>query len=293
MEKSILKPAAICNEVIETYSKKSKYPIFKSIILGILAGMFISIGGFASSLVSHSIENAGVAKFVAGAIFPVGLILIIICGADLFTGNVLMVVSCAEKKVSIKRLLLNWTIIYVSNFIGAFIFALLIHESKVLDFNNYKLGGYVLKVAATKAALPFGQSLASGILCNILVSVAVWVSIGAKDAAGKIAAIWFPIMAFIVGGFEHCVANMYYFSIAMMNKNNAKYIEAFNITPEKLEHLKLHNIINNLIPVTLGNIIGGGLFIGLAFWAAFRYFGEGTKSYGKIVEIDNTIQKVN
>lgn len=271
MEKSMLKPGEICSEVIEVYTKKAEYPLIKSIILGIMAGMFIAIGGFAASLASHSIQNVGVAKFVAGAVFPVGLILIVICGADLFTGSCLMVVPCAEKKVSIKRLFMNWGIIYLSNFIGALLFALLIHATKVLDSNNYMFGGYVLKTAINKTSLTFGQSLSSGILCNILVSVAVWISFSAKDIAGKAIAIWFPIMAFIVGGFEHCVANMYYFTIALLNKNNENYIKAYNLSPEKLAHLTFKGVIENIIPVTLGNIIGGGIIIGLGFWLAYRY----------------------
>jgi formate transporter len=267
----MLKPGEICDEVIEIYTKKAEYPLIKSIILGIMAGMFIAIGGFAASLASHSISNVGVAKFVAGAIFPVGLILIVICGADLFTGSCLMVVPCAEKKVSIKRLFINWGIIYLSNFIGAFIFALLIHETKVLDANNYMFGGYVLKTAINKASLTFGQSLASGILCNILVSLAVWISFAGKDIASKAIAVWFPIMAFIVGGFEHCVANMYYFTIALLNKNNENYIKAYNLSPAKLEHLTFKGIIENIIPVTIGNIIGGGIIVGLGLWVAYKY----------------------
>jgi formate/nitrite transporter len=271
MEKRMLKPAEICDEVIETYAKKVDYPVLKSVTLGVLAGAFIALGGFAAALASHSIENVGVAKLVAGSIFPVGLMLILICGADLFTGNVLVTVPLVDGKIKVGKLFKNWFIIYFSNMVGAIIVAFLIYSSGSLDTNNNMLGGYALKVAATKASLPFGKALASGILCNVLVCIAVWMSFSAKDIAGKILAIWFPIMAFIVGGFEHCVANMYYFSIALFAKADPKYAEAFHVTPEKLAHINLTGIIENLIPVTLGNIIGGGLFIGVAFWFAFKY----------------------
>lgn len=207
---------------------------------------------------------------MAGAIFPVGLMLVLICGADLFTGNVLIAVPVAEKKVKIKNMLRNWLIIYTSNLFGAAIIAFLIFSAGLLDTNNFMLGGYALKVAATKASLPFGKALASGILCNFLVCIAVWMSFAAKDIAGKILAIWFPIMAFIVGGFEHCVANMYYFSIALFAKSNPQYASAFKLTEEKLAHINAAGIVSNLIPVTLGNIIGGALFVGLAFWFAFK-----------------------
>ena len=266
----MLKPADICSEVIHTYKEKSEYPVIKSIILGVLAGIFISIGAFAAALASHSIDNPGVAKLVAGAVFPVGLILIVFCGGDLFTSTCLMAVPCADKKVKFKRMLFNWIIIYISNFMGAIIFAILIHEAKLLDFNNFKLGGYALKVAITKSSMSFPQAFSSGILCNILVSVAVWVSMAAKDSAGKIGAIWFPIMAFIVGGFEHCVANMYYFTIALLNKGNLNYVHAYNLTEEKLAHLTIKGMVSNLIPVTLGNIIGGAVIIGLGLWFAFK-----------------------
>lgn len=276
MEKGMIKPAAICDEIIEAYTKKAEYPILKSIILGILAGAFISVGGFAAALASHSIENVGVAKLVAGSVFPVGLILILICGTDLFTGNILLTVPFVDRKIKISQLLRNWGIIYLSNLVGAIIIAFLIYQGGLLDTNSFKLGGYALKVAATKASLPFGKALASGILCNFLVCIAVWVSYAAKDIVGKIFAIWFPIMAFIVGGFEHCVANMYYFSIAVMAKANPEYAKAYELSAEKLNHISLEGIISNLIPVTIGNIIGGGIFVGVAFWLAFKYVGKST-----------------
>lgn len=271
MDKRMLKPVDICDEIIEVYSKKVKYPILKSVILGMLAGAFVAMGGFASSLASHSVDNVGLSKFIAGAIFPVGLMLVLLCGTDLFTGNVLLVVPFADKKIKLSQVVKNWIIIYFSNFIGAIIIAFLIYSSGLLDTNSYKLGGYALKVASTKATLTFSKALASGILCNIIVCLAVWMSYAAKDIAGKILAIWFPIMAFVVSGFEHSVANMYYFTIALFAKANTEYIKAYNLPLEKVAHIDFVHILNNLIPVTLGNIIGGGLFVGLAFWVAYKY----------------------
>jgi formate transporter len=278
MEKRMLKPVEICDDVIETYTKKAEYPILKSVMLGILAGGFISVGGFAAAVSSHSVENIGLARLIAGTIFPVGLILVLICGADLFTGNVLIAVPVADGKLKISKLLKNWVIIYLSNFIGALLIALLIFNAGLLDLNNNMLGGYALKVAATKASISFGKALASGILCNFLVCIAVWISFAAKDIVGKIFAIWFPIMAFIVGGFEHCVANMYYFSIALLAKNNMKYAEAYKLSEEKLSHINIEGIVSNLIPVTIGNIIGGACFVGLAFWVAFKYTAKKTNT---------------
>lgn len=277
MEKRMVKPIDICDEIIEVYSKKVQYPIIKSVILGFLAGAFIAIGGFASSLASHSIENVGLSKFVAGAIFPVGLILVLLCGTDLFTGNILLVVPFADKKIRFRQVILNWIIIYFSNFLGAIIIAYLIYSSGLLDTNSYKMGGYALKVAANKGALTFSKALSSGIMCNIVVCLAVWISYAAKDVAGKILAIWFPVMAFVVSGFEHSVANMYYFTIALLAKTNGEYAAAYNLSQDKLAHIDFIHIVKNLLPVTLGNIIGGGLFVGLAFWMAYKYSGSKSK----------------
>ncbi len=272
MEKRMLKPAEICDEIIDVYEHKANYPILKSMILGILAGAFIALGGFAAAVSSHSIDNYGLSKLVSGAVFPVGLIMVLIAGADLFTGNILLTVPFTEGKIKLKMLFKNWTIIYLSNFIGALLVSLLLYNAGALDGNSYKIGGYALKVAITKASISPMKALFSGILCNFLVCLAVWLSLAAKDIIGKVFAIWFPIMAFIIGGFEHSVANMYYFSIGFLAKNKVDYANSLHITQEKLDHLNLQDVIfNNMIPVTIGNIIGGGILIGIGFWIAFKY----------------------
>lgn len=268
----MLKPNEICDEAIHTGIKKANYTLLQAILLGVLAGAFIGVGAFAAALSSHGVENVGVAKLIAGAVFPVGLMLVLICGADLFTGNCLMAVALVEKKITFKKMMRNWGIIYFTNFLGALLIAFLIYNSGLLSTNADKLGGYAVKVAANKANLTFVQSLSSGILCNFLVAIAVWGAYAAKDIVGKIAIIWFPVMAFIIGGFEHCVANMYYFSIGIMAKMNPSFLENSHLSPEKLAGLNIKNIIfNNMIPATIGNIIGGSIFIGLSYWAIYKY----------------------
>jgi formate transporter len=278
LEKIMLKPVEICDEIIEVYSKKVEYPAIKSIILGILAGSFVAIGGFSASLASHSIDNIGASKFIAGVVFPVGLILVLLCGGDLFTGNVLLTVPLAEKKIKLKQMLKNLVTVYFSNLLGAFVIALLIYKSGLLDTNSFKLGGYAIKVAVAKTSIPFSKAFASGILCNIVVCLAVWISNAAKDVAGKILAAWFPIMAFVISGFEHSVANMYYFSIGLLAKSNPEYIRAYSISADKLSHLNLVYFARNLIPVTLGNIVGGALFVGLPLWVAYKYTAKTAKT---------------
>lgn len=269
MENFTLKPHDVMENVIQTYEKKANYPYLKSMILGLLAGMFIALGGFASTIASHSVENFGLAKFVAGSIFPIGLMLIILCGTDLFTGNILLVAPLLDKKITLKQVLINWIIIFFSNFVGAALISFLIYSTGNMEFNNFMLGGYALKVAATKGGLTFTKAFTSGILCNLLVCLAVWVSYTTKDMTGKILGIWFVIMTFIVSGFEHCVANMYYFSIALFCKGNPAFAEAMKLPPEKLAKIDIPHIINNLIPVTLGNIVGGA-FVAAIFWIVLK-----------------------
>ncbi|TDT61163.1 formate/nitrite transporter family protein [Fonticella tunisiensis] len=271
MEKRMLLPAEVCEETIKTGIKKTKNDIFQTIILAIMAGAFIAIGGFASSAASHSIKNVGLSKLVSGAIFPVGLILILICGAELFTGNTLLSIALIERRITLKGLLKNWTLVYVGNLIGTLIIAFIIFEAGLFATNFGLLGGYAIKVAANKGGLTFGTAFASGILCNFVVCLAVWGASAAKDVVGKIFMAWFPIMAFVISGFEHSVANMYYFSSGMLAKLNPEFVKASGLSSEKLANVDLIHAVNNLIPVTLGNIIGGAVFVGAAYWIAYKH----------------------
>lgn len=269
MEKRMLNPTEIASEVITTYEAKANYAPLKSLILGVLSGMFIALGGFASATASHSITNYSISKLIAGAVFPVGLILVIITGTDLFTGNVLLTVPLLHKKITFKQLIKNWVIVYFANMAGAIIVSLLLFYGGSLDVNHGALGAYSIKVAYTKSSLPFIKSFLSGILCNILVCLSVWMSFAGKDIISKIFAIFFPIMAFVVSGFEHSVANMYYFSIGLLAKTNPEFVSTLGISESQLQSLNLKNIISNLVPVTLGNIVGGSLFVGAALYLAF------------------------
>jgi formate transporter len=267
----MLTTAEVCEEAINIGEKKGAKTHFgQTLIAGIMAGAFIAIGGFGASMASHSIENPGLAKFVAGAIFPVGLMIIIICGGELFTGNTLLILAAIEKRISIKQLLKNWTIVYIGNFIGALIVAFLIYNSGLLSTSDGKLGGYAIKVASYKGSLSLSKAFSSGILCNFIVCLAVWGTYTTKDVTSKILIIWFPIMTFVVSGYEHSVANMYYFSIGILASFDQSFVEASHVL-SKINYVNLYHAVKNLIPVTLGNIIGGSVFVGLAFWAGYRY----------------------
>lgn len=240
--------------------KKTKKSWNQSIVNGILAGMFIALGAYAAAVSSHGIANYSLAKLISGFVFPVGLILILCCGGELFTGNILLNVAVLEKKIKLKSMLKNWGLVYIGNLIGALIVVVLLYYSNLLNSNNYELGGYAVKVATKKVELGFSVALIRGILCNILVCMAVWASYAAKTATGKVLLIHIPIMAFIISGFEHSVANMYYLGIGILAKNVPEFVKASHMG-EAVNEINIGNIIGNLIPVTLGNIIGGAVFI--------------------------------
>lgn len=267
MDKKMLSPEEVCRYVEEVGIKKANNRPMQTLLLGILAGIFISLGAYASTVASHGITDPGIQKFVAGIVFPVGLIMVLICGSELFTGNSLLSIAWAQKKISTGQMLRNWGIVWIGNFIGAFLIAALIFASGLLSTGT--VGGYAVKVAATKASIGFGPAIASGILCNIIVCLSVWGTYAAKDVTGKVLMGFFPIFAFVIAGFEHCVANMYYFSIGLLAKTNPMFIETSHVAIEKLDNLSVIGIFNNLIPVTIGNIIGGAFCIGIIYWIIY------------------------
>lgn len=270
MSKNMLSPLEVTEYVEEVGVKKAKNKSIQTLFLGILAGAYIALGAFGSAVASHSVTNFGLQKTVAGLVFPVGLLLVLICGAELFTGNCLLSVAVAQKRISIKDMAKNLLIVFIGNFIGTVLIALLVYGAGLLDFNSGAVGGYAIKVATGKVNLTITQALFSGILCNIIVCLAVWGSYTAKDVSGKVLMGFIPIFVFIISGFEHCVANMYYLTIGLLAKGNPVYVEASHQTAEKLANLNVIGVIHNLIPVTIGNIIGGSILIGLTYWFIYK-----------------------
>ena len=251
---------------------KASYGKVKTLILAIAAGAFIAFGAQASLTAMAGTEAVafGLAKLLGGIIFSAGLMMIVFTGAELFTGNVLIGISVLEHKISIQKLFRNWFWVYIGNFIGAVIVASLIHAANAYHGANEVLGVLGLKVAYGKVNLTFTQALASGILCNWLVCMAVWMAAAAKDVSGKIWAILFPITAFAMCGYEHCVANMYMITNGLFVKTSHAVVVASGFTAEQLATLNVKTfLINNLIPVTLGNIIGALLFVVGTFWLAY------------------------
>lgn len=265
------------SEVIDTNMKagegKAHLPLGKMILLGIMAGAFIALGGATSSTAAHAIDNVGLARFVAGIIFPVGLMIIVFVGGELFTGNCLIVMDVVGKKVTWFECIRNLIVVYFSNLIGALIIDTLIYFSGNLDYTGGLLGAYAIKVAVGKVGISPLKGITSGILCNILVCIAILMAVAATDIVGKVWAIFFPIMAFVVGGFEHCVANMFYIPTGVMAAMNPEYVakaqELYGITAQQCQNLANLSGCESLLFVTIGNIIGGMIFVGLPLYFAY------------------------
>ena len=268
---SIVFPQQIVAANISAGKAKAELPLFRMILLGIFAGMFIACGASASSVAMHAISNVGLARLVAGCVFPVGLMMIVFVGGELFTGDCLMIMGCLHKKYSVWSMLRVLAIVFIFNFVGAAVFALLVNATTQFGYTGNLMGAFTIKVAMGKLDLSFGSAFISGILCNFFVCVAVLMAASTKEIAGKVWAIFFPIMAFVISGFEHCVANMYYIPAAIFASGNEAYaqaaMDAYGYTAQQLANLTWGNfLINNLLPVTLGNIVGGMLLVGVPLY---------------------------
>ncbi len=275
MEKRPLKPAEITDYTIETAQDKAKGSFRKLLILGILAGAFIAFAAEGSNMAAFNLfyepTTYGLGKALAGMVFGTGLMLVVLAGGELFTGNTLMLAAVCHKKITLSKMLRNWTIVYIGNLIGSLLIAYMMVHSGLFASGADVLGAVTLKIAVYKVNLEFLQAFYLGIMCNWLVCLAVWMAYGAESMVGKIFAIFFPIWLFITSGFEHCVANMYYIPAGIMIKSNESFAELSHLTQEAINSLTWNSFfIQNLLPVTLGNIVGGGVFVGMAYWYSYK-----------------------
>ena len=272
---NILTPQQIVTANIRAAAGKTQLPLLRMVLLGIFAGIFIACGASASSVAMHAVPNVGLARLVAGCIFPVGLMMIVFVGGELFTGDCLMIMGCLHGSYSLWSMLQVLTVVFFSNFLGAALLAALVSSSSQFGFSGGLLGAFTIKVALGKVTMSFGSAFVSGILCNLFVCIAVLMAAAAKDIAGKVWAIFFPIMAFVVSGYEHCVANMYYIPAGIFAAANDTYVQAamyqYGYSEAQLESLNWMNfLVKNLIPVTLGNIVGGMVLVGLPLYLIHR-----------------------
>nr|MDA8227528.1 formate/nitrite transporter family protein [Desulfitobacterium hafniense] len=247
-------PKEIPYNALNTGIRKAQMSISQMIILGIMAGAYIGFAAEASTMAVHDFSTVGVGRFLAGIIFGAGLIMVVICGGEVFLGNVLLWVGFLEKKITAKQLLRNWLWVFTGNLIGAVLLAWMMNASGLWKINDYMSGAYALKIALSKVNLTFSEAFFRGVMCNWLVCLAVWMAYAAKDVTGKILGIFFPIMLFITSGFENSVANMYYLAAGLFLKASPAAVAALGAKTGSLTVSSV--VINNLIPVTLGNIVG-------------------------------------
>lgn len=254
------------SEIVKMYSMlgatKADQPILKTFILAIFAGGFIALGALGSQVVSCAVEPLAFGRALSGLIFPVGLVMVIIAGGELFTGNCLLVLPTLDHQISWRDFIKNLAIVYAGNLVGSLFIAALVNFGHVLSFQDGVLARSVIATASAKATIPFVDGLLKGIGCNILVCIAVWAGFAAEELSGRIIALYLPIFLFVVCGFEHCVANMYFIPAGLL----AEYVYGMDS-----ESLNILGMVKNLIPVTLGNLIGGSVCVGMGYHFAYTY----------------------
>jgi formate transporter len=266
-----LPPAAIARKAEEVGVGKARMSALDTLVLSVLAGAFIGLGAIFSVTVVAGTGGLpfGVVRLLAGVAFSLGLILVVIAGAELFTGNNLVVMAWASRRVSTLHLGRNWLLVYVGNLVGALGTVALVVVAKQYTFGGGAVGETVLRIGETKSSLGFVQALVLGALCNALVCLAVWLAYGARSTTDKVVAIVAPITAFVACGFEHSIANMTFLPLALLVKRDHVFVASLD-TPPDTGDLTLRNVVfGNLLPVTLGNIIGGALMVGAVYWLVY------------------------
>jgi formate/nitrite transporter len=266
-----LLPAEMARAAEALGVRKAQAPALTTGTLSVLAGAFIALGAIFATTVTAGTSGAlpyGVTRLLSGLCFSVGLILVSVGGAELFTGNNLIVMAWAGRKVSTGAMLRNWAIVFTGNFAGALGTAALLFASRQYTFGGGAVGEAALTIARSKVGLGFVQAVALGVLCNALVCLAVWMTLSARSTLDRIAAILFPISAFVAAGFEHSVANMYFVPLGLLIKEfDPAFATGTGIDLQRLTWF--HFLRDNLLPVTLGNALGGGLLVALVYWFVF------------------------
>jgi formate/nitrite transporter len=264
------KPKEIADAICESGGAKAELPLDRMFVLAVLAGAYIAFGCHLATVVSQDsqpILGAGLTSLLMGSVFPVGLMLVVIGGAELFTGNSLMSLSCLTGKAKLTGLLRNWSVVYVGNLVGSLALVGLVFGGGLYGLSGGSLGLREVAIANAKVNIPFVEAFFRGILCNWLVCLAVWIATSSTDTIGKIFACFFPIMAFVTSSFEHSIANMFFIPIGIMAKGvpavaSKTTLDLANLTWEGF-------VTRNLVPVTLGNIVGGAFFVATLYWYAY------------------------
>ncbi len=254
-------------EKVETIGvAKAHLPTLQTIMLGLVAGGFISLGAlYYTVIISDTQLSFGIARMAGGIAFSLGLVLVVVAGAELFTGNNLLVMAWADGRISCTELLRNWVLVYCANAAGAIGLALVVYLSNHAAMNHGAVGIAYLKIAAAKTAMPFGEAFFKGLLCNLLVCLAVWIALAGRTVTDKIVAIILPVSAFVAAGFEHSVANMYFIPLGILLR--ADGVSATGVDTTTLDW---GGFAANLLPVTLGNMVGGSVLVALVYYTIYR-----------------------
>ena len=254
-------PLEIADIYIMVGDGKTTQRLWKLFLLGFLAGAYIALGALASQIVSCGIETPAAARLLSALVFPIGLVMIIIAGGELFTGNCLIFISVLSKNTYFSAMLRTWLVVFLGNFMGSVFIAVMVNFGHVLTLFDGALAKSVVAAATAKVNIPFTDALIKGTLCNFMVCIAVWISFASDDNMGKILGLYLPITLFVVCGFEHSIANMYFVPAGIFAQH------VYNIPSEALHWGSF--LLRNLLPVTVGNIIGGSVMVGMGYWLIY------------------------
>lgn len=255
-------PAQIANTYVTVGTNKAKLPIAKMFVLAIFAGVFIAIAGASASIASATVSDPSTSRLLNALIFPGGLVMVVLAGSELFTGNCLLLIPLLEKKIKLHELLKSWFVVYLGNLCGSLFVSSIFVYSHTVGLFEGQLAQSLVNTAVTKTSLAFSDAFLRAILCNVLVCIAVWITIGASTAVGKVFGLYLPIVVFVLAGYEHCVANMFYIPAGIFSAGE------YGIAAEGLNWGSF--FLKNLLPVTLGNILGGFL-VGGGYWFAYLH----------------------
>ena len=270
---NLLTPAQVHEYTLNTGVNKTSMSLGQTLVLSILAGAYIAFAGIGSMISSFAVDNASISALLSGLVFSVGLMMIVVAGGELFTGNVLIAVAVMNGKVKLSRYVQNLVLVLVGNFIGAALIAWMADYIGIPGKGQADLATALMNKGLVKLQMSFGVAFVSGILCNLLVSLAVWMTYAAKDISGKIFAALFPIMVFALSGYEHIVANCYYLPAAFFAAGNSTWAAHAGAVASAVTQLGWASLPMNMIPVTLGNVVGGLLIAG-GYQLAYRTFSK-------------------
>ncbi len=261
---NVFSPAEAAENYANTSVKKSQVPVVKGLLLAILAGALIAFPGAVTNMAGYGLENNSIIRVLSGLLFAFGLGMVILSGAELFTGNTLMTIGLLDRRVKLLKVLRNWLIVYIGNFAGSLLIAVVCAKFGWVGAGNGALAVYSMKVAVGKMTMPFANAFFMGILCNILVTLGVLFSLSAQDVTGRILGAYTPVAFFVICGFNHSIADMFYCTLGLFCK--AQYASQAAAAGVAVENLTWGNyFLGNMLPVTLGNLLGGAI-VGFIFW---------------------------